>query len=312
MTLNDPIYGINTLEQWEIRRETGDRRAMRDLRDTKQTSGQSTAGVMDIITFDKLLEVVSFLNVMNKRWILLYRGQRRDFSLLPSLSRSHWSLERSLFSPVSLEGSKRDHYWRALEQVETLVLDVLNEFGLPRWRHLERRAPARWAVIQHYELWPTPLLDFTASLRVAATFALGFSEEKAQGYLYVAGVKRIRGDLMDMHEDEAPEKDLRTLAFRLNSVCPPSAVRPHLQEGVLVGHYPLASTKAAYDVAVHDASPLVIAKFRLIDDGNFWSDNFPRHRIGSLLPPVHHDDLLNRLRELVEYDQDSKGRIILN
>jgi hypothetical protein len=31
---------------------------------------------------------------------------------------------------------------------------------------------AVWAIAQHYELWPTPLIDITQNLRTAASFAL--------------------------------------------------------------------------------------------------------------------------------------------
>jgi hypothetical protein len=203
----DAVYGIDALEQWKLRRDTDDRQAMRDLSDTKRSSGQDTAGVMDIATFDDLLRAASFLNVMNKRWILLYRGQQCDYPLLPSLSRTHWRLEGPCsIPPASLAGTERSYYWKTLAKIEPLVLSVLEEFGLPRWRHLKYRAPARWAVIQHYGLWPTPLLDFTLSLRVAATFALGLNEEAQQGYLYVVGARRIRGDLMDVHETNADEE----------------------------------------------------------------------------------------------------------
>jgi len=36
---------------------------------------------------------------------------------------------------------------------------TLQEFALPRRRSIEMFREAVWAVAQHYDVWPTPLID---------------------------------------------------------------------------------------------------------------------------------------------------------
>jgi hypothetical protein len=193
------------------------------------------------------------------------------------------------------------HYYDQLEAIRKRVVDVLDRWGLPRKRHMNRPAAA-WAVIQHYELWPTPLVDFTTSLRVAATFAFGFDSRTKEfnrtserGYLWVYGVPGLTGDLM--------QPTSSGLAVRLNSVCPPSARRPHLQDGVLVGR-----EDRALVVEDHTVAAIPIAKIHLNNrDSSFWHDSdFPPLSQGSLLPAK--DDLRQQLLQSLNYERVNSSR----
>ena len=84
---------------------------------------------------------------------------------------------------------------------------------------------APWSLVQHYELWPTPLLDVTTSLRAATSFALGVAVRRDEGFVYVFALDDIEGDVMEL------DPRSRFAAVRLSAVCPPSTIRPHLQEG---------------------------------------------------------------------------------
>jgi hypothetical protein len=53
----------------------------------------------------------------------------------------------------------------------------------------------------------------------------------AEVRLYVIGVPNISGAI-----SASAEAGLQVI--RLSSVCPPSAIRPNVQEGYLVGEYP--------------------------------------------------------------------------
>lgn len=306
-------YGTRAYETWKQRFRDGDEKGMRDLSDCAGPSGLGSLGrALTVGSFRELLERLAFLSVMNKRLDLLFRGVDEAYAPQPTLSRHDWQPPKDGLRKVSLQGPERAYYWSTLATLEGPVRDVLEEFGLPRWRHIYCRPPAVWAVIQHYELWPTPWLDFTASPRVACSFALSVPAERRVGYLYVAGVPQVRADLMELPGHDDPERRQETVAVRLSSVCPPSAWRPHLQEGVLVGHYPL-DPKQLYDPVVHDASNLILAVFRLEDrggEGGFWTTDFPPHSLNSLLPNPEADPLLHRLREAVEYRAGSSGRVI--
>jgi hypothetical protein len=80
-----------------------------------------------------------------------------------------------------------------------------------------------WAILQHYEVCDTPLLDVTNSLRVAASFAT--NNPAAEGpVLYVLGVPSLSGSIT-----ASSEQGLQII--RLSSICPPEARRPYFQEG---------------------------------------------------------------------------------
>src|SRR5206468_364868 len=96
-------------------------------------------------------------------------------------------------------------------------------------KRLKRHRVLRWAILQHYEVCLTPLLDVTHSLRIAASFASINMPDKV--YLFVLGVPNLSGAVT-----ASAESGLQII--RLSSVCPPSAVRPHIQEGYLLGEYP--------------------------------------------------------------------------
>jgi hypothetical protein len=162
-------------------------------------------------------------------------------------------------------------------------------------------------VVQHYEIWPTPLLDLTSSLRVAASFALGLEDPrkvgkkrktkpgKRSGHLYVLAVPDLLSDFQELDE-----RSPRMQVLRLNAVCPPDAVRPHFQDGFLMT-WPQPG--GALDLQANAESKLV-AKFRLIDTGHFWSKDFPRHTFASLLPEADHDALLRRFRKRITYRRE--------
>ena len=67
---------------------------------------------------------------------------------------------------VTLRDDRR-RYFKELEDACNRVAELLAG-RLPRHRPFETfaRHPARrmapWSVIQHYEIWPTPVLDFTS------------------------------------------------------------------------------------------------------------------------------------------------------
>jgi FRG domain len=174
-------------------------------------------------------------------------------------------------------------------------------------------------VIQHYGLWPTPLLDFTTSLRIAASFAFDFdpSRRGEPPTLYAVGVRRLRSDLMALSSDDDQERADSMLTIRLNSVCPPSAKRAHFQDAVLVGHYPFERHHVD-DPELSNSEAILVAKCRLMNSkGAFWRSkrafwrkkDFPIHSRRSLLPSPAADPLLRDLRASIAYDLDDSGLV---
>ena len=147
----------------------------------------------------------------------------------------------------------------------------------------------RWAIIQHYEICETPLVDLTSSLRVACSFALNKSQEG--GYVFVLGFPAINGSIPYSVEEEL-------LIVRLSSICPTDAQRPYYQEGYLVGTFPtqiqvLDGKKSNFDVARR-----LIAKYKIPNEG-FGDKDFSNIPHGALFPS-------NDKLELICYDIKNK------
>ena len=51
----------------------------------------------------------------------------------------------------------------------------------------------RWAILQHYEVCSTPLLDVTHSLQSALSFAIG--DGASEGYLFVLALPHLTGPI---------------------------------------------------------------------------------------------------------------------
>jgi len=137
------VYRMKSFQEWETRLKAGDRRKMKDLSDTKESVEAAASDMIDVGSYTRLVDVISFLSVMNKKLILLFRGQKRDWELQPSLFRPSWAPSADDLNSASLEGSNRDYYWTALREVGNIVYPVLERHGLPRWRHLKFHQPAR-------------------------------------------------------------------------------------------------------------------------------------------------------------------------
>src|SRR5258706_8270901 len=214
---------------------------------------------------------VAELQFRNRDFVLMFRGQAGDYknrlrytSIKPSLLRG----AKPSSVPSDTELDRRFTRLVAAEQALVVEYERRGLFGRER---LARQRILRWAILQHYEICDTPLLDVTQSLRIAASFASLSGERDA--YVFVLGIPNVSGAIT-----ASAEAGLQTV--RLASVCPPSAVRPHIQEGYLIGEYPefaSAEQKLLYSHAEMDFGRRLIAKFRF-EPESFWqkSGRFPQ------------------------------------
>lgn len=159
---------------------------------------------------------------------------------------------------------------------------------------------AVWAVTQHYDLWPTPLIDVTPSLRVAASFALWNAAK--EGHLYVVALPASTNSV-------TCDTDQHIVLARLQAVCPLTAKRPHYQDGFLAGRFPFAHpTPNQIDNNPAEASSLsrrLLARIILRDDPTadgargkgFWCNDFPRMSKASLMPGPEKDEMLSKFDE---------------
>jgi FRG domain-containing protein len=292
-------YGKCTFDAWHTSAERhGDPDARsKDLRFSRTDTAAADRNLWPVESFRELVERVAFLGSMNKRMTLLYRGQRRDVAPAPVIARDTWTCFGS-DEEIGISGA-REHYWKELAWVGRRVYEICRSdgFGLPRWRGIRDTREVQWAVIQHYGLWPTPLLDLTSSLRAAASFAVGMEPGSPKaprtGFVYVAGMPHTTGSI-------SYDLDEQLVLARLQSACPPIAKRPHYQDGFLVGRFPINELADAQG----NKSSLInrlVAKFRVWDAGSFWTDD-PVMSEAALLPLD--DPLLERF--LIEFGTDAE------
>ena len=245
--------------------------------------------------FMDLVEKVAKIQFKNQGYMMLFRGQRNDHK-----RKNSSGTEFSSLSPSILRGSDGiDPLWediynryKFLYEAENILLEIYKKKRLPESQRLERQQILRWSILQHYEICPTPLLDVTQSLRIAASFASLRSKEEA--YVYALGVPNLSGGIT-----ASAEAGLQIV--RLSSVCPPTALRPHFQEGFLLGEYPEMGT---FDQNRHyrsfevDFGRRLVAKFSF-HPSSFWeSDAFPPVSEPALFP--NDNDPLYSLAETIK------------
>ena len=180
--------------------------------------------------FQDLLIKVAHVSFRNPSFLMLFRGQGRDYpnstgrsSLLPEILRPAGGL------------TKADANFRfgKLAKAES----ALREAKFLGFNEVRNKRVLLWALLQHYKVCPTPLLDATHSLGVACAFSKR-GHEDTDTFLYVFGVPHLGGRITVL-ENEGLQ------VIRLLSACPPRARRPHFQEGYLLGAYPELNLGAA-------------------------------------------------------------------
>lgn len=217
-----------------------------------------------VTSFRKLMDEVADVTINNKIFEMFYRGQTFDYKnnqaayykdrkaksiIFPTICRPEKNSDGSLkYSIKKSQIVKRyGDLDKMMEYLKEKQGSFFNEFY--------------YSLYQHYEILPTPLIDITQSLRVAATFALRKSKT---GYVFVFGLPYPNQSISYF-------PDLSIVLIKLQNIAPIDALRPRYQEGFLVGKYPIKPTKTEGD----DLSNRMVAKF-FIDNSNnnFWDKYF--------------------------------------
>lgn len=244
-------------------------------------------------SYMELTSKVAELQFRNREHVLLFRGQSTDHVNRAQNTR----LLPSIFHPNKRAGRVHGQELRLrfelLRRAEAELVQCYRDQKLLGMERVTRHSVLRWSILQHYQVCGTPLLDVTHSLRIAASFA---SHKPAdEGFIYVLGVPNLSGSVT-----ASVEAGLQIV--RLSSICPPAAMRPHVQQGYLIGEYPEMGDygqKELYDQAEIDPARRLIAKFRL-KPSSFWGrqSNFPLVAKRALFPSIRQDALLKLTREV--------------
>ena len=214
-------------------------------------------------TFSELTSKVAKLAFLNPQWFLLFRGQSDDYPTRGGLTSLYPSIYRCA-PDQNLLTKKLDKKFENLtaiakqlrEGYSTHLCD--NKKEMYRLRQHEELC---WALIQHYEIVATPYLDVTSSLTVAASFAL---RKSTSGFVYVLAMPYPTGSISHFVDN-----DIKIV--RLQAACPPSAKRPHFQEGYLIGS---CYTQDHSQHGKENVSRRLLSKFFIEDKKSFWNEGF--------------------------------------
>lgn len=247
-------------------------------------------------SLENLIEEVAKLSYIHKDWLLFFRGQHKDYknsrnsksTFLPSIYRTKKGKlsEKECVSRFSI-----------LEGASHILVKLLERKNILGYQDVKLRKEIQWSILQHYEVCYTPYLDLTQSLSVACSFAVlpdkKTGERPGKGLLFVFALPYFSNRISINSEHDL-------INIRLLSICPPAALRPHHQEGFLVG-----TTNIAEDYTMKhelDFNRRLIAKFEFKNDDTFWGNNKPSQKEKDLLyPPVDTmDDLCQKIKNIKE------------
>jgi hypothetical protein len=262
-------------------------RALQECKVTNNTRVREGAG-HKVSCFLELARKIAELQFLNRDHVLLFRGQGGDHRNV----KGNTSVKPTLFRPEGKGNPDRamlEKRFEILARAERAQVGRYQAAGFRGLDRIKRHHVLRWSILQHYEVCATPLLDVTHSIRIAASFASLSAKDSGKGraYLFVLGVPNLSGAVT-----ASAEAGLQIV--RLSSVCPPSAVRPHIQEGYLLGQYPEVTGVAERENYFHyemDFGLRLVAKFQF-EPNSFWTDNdFPEITKSALYPdakdPLH-------------------------
>ena len=241
-----------------------------------------------ITSYPKLVRTIARIQYYNPEYSLFFRGQSHDFNLDSGASSMYPSIFRSP-NNTPLRARDLESRMEKLDRAEVLLLERFRQNNLEGHDKLTEFKELCWAILQHYEVCDTPLLDITSSLQAAASFAL--RHDPATGILYVLGFPYIHGSI-SYYVDKA------IINIKLLSICPPEAQRPYFQEGFLVGTFPTRITQKHPSL---DVASRIIAKFRIgwgtPDTWDFWGKNYTPIPEGALFPE---DDQVKRICDQIK------------
>lgn len=174
-------------------------------------------------TYRELVEKVAELCYWNKDYLVFFWGQTFDYKNKAGKS----TFYPTIYRKDPLTENDRLYRFRKLREASSILQQKLMDLDIPGWKEVSRWEVIQWSLLQHYEVTHTPLIDVTQSLRVACSFAQ-YENDNDDAYIYVFGLPYLNSRITHSSEHEL-------LYVRLLGIAPSIALRPHYQEGYLVG-----------------------------------------------------------------------------
>src|SRR5215813_5902079 len=258
-----PMLRLNT-KLWSHRAQgSGERFLLKDI---------LASTPLTVHFYRDLVRRIAELSYHNPEHVLFFRGQHKGYYKRSSNGRVP-SFYPSIYRVLgkSLPDEALEQRFSRLDWFSDRLLSEFKSQGIAGHDKLAKFPELVWAILQHYEVCPTPLLDITHSLRVAASFALNGSPNG--GYVFVFGFPHPNGSITYSVEQEV-------INIRLLSICPPDAQRPYFQEGFVVGTFP---SRRIHRHPNLDVGVRLIAQYRLAGSW-FWNGNFQPIPAKALFP----------------------------
>ncbi len=211
-------------------------------------------------TFGELMGHIARLSYLNKDHLLFFRGQSSDYKNKSDAS----SFYPSIYRGERLAKAELEARFDMLASFSKRLVDAFSNSKIEGASDVRKRRYIQWSILQHYEVCPTPLLDFSQSARVACSFAT-LDKGKSEAYFFVFGLPYVTNRISINSEHDL-------VNIRLLSICPPDALRPYYQEGYLVGTD--ESTTDFQSKDEYDFNARLIAKFRFTNGKSFWAGGF--------------------------------------
>ena len=221
-------------------------------------------------SFRELVTSVARIASHNPDHTLFFRGQDQDYKTESGSSSIYPSIFRSR-QPLS--NKDIEDRFQTLDSCSKELIRQLEALPIDRIHKIKKFPELQWSILQHYDVCRTgtPLLDLTHSLRVAASFALmrkSDRDEKAdkenRPVVLVFALPYPNGAISFSSEEEM-------LNVRLLSACPSQALRPHFQEGFLVGSFPSRIMKKHPSF---DFGTRLVGKLEIPGKEEFWMNGF--------------------------------------
>jgi len=231
----------------------------------------------EVKTYDELVRDVARLQYHNRQYNLFFRGQTKDH--LDNDNKS--TILASIFRKAPGEDKLflKQRFETLDEKIEKLRKAFARRTPKFAGTHLlNKYEEVGWAILQHYQVCPTPVIDITHSLHVACSFAFE-GNPGTTGIVYVLA--------MPWPTDAVSFNTYEELVnIRLLNICPPKARRPFFQEGYLLGNFPYYRLDEPSRVKQFDPARRVVAKFKVPITDIFWGDDFKRLPTDKIYPKI--------------------------
>jgi len=219
---------------------------------------------MPVKNYGELMDLVSKLAFFNRGYVMFFRGQSEEYTLGGRFPTIYPTYFRKLIQNTTSIEKLTDMLY-----VEQEILQLKNHHRKPRFHgasSIMESLHVRWALLQHYEICDTPLIDITQSLHVAASFAL-MNKPKTKDATGIIYVLALPWPSKNYHNNKEEELYL----VRLAGITPPQAKRPYRQEAYAAMSQDVDS-KQTSQLERYDFARRVVGKFEINNSPEFWGD----------------------------------------